>query len=106
MRDRAWMYAAWVSDTHPVPEGEYAMFTDFICPPDSNCRYVAGVHVYIMDSTGNICIAILSNSHDEIFQKIQPNSFEDCCTMAVKMFLGSFKSDVMKEFPPYWGRVK
>jgi hypothetical protein len=101
MWDRARTYAAWVRDVHPVPEGEYAMFTDFICPPDSNCRYVGGAHVYITDSMGNICIASLSNSHSEIYQKTQPNSLDDCCTMAVKIFLGCFKADVMEEFPPY-----
>lgn len=101
MWDRARAYAAWVRDTHPVPEGEYAMFTDFICPPDSNCRYVGGVQVYITDSTGHICYTTLINSKHEIYQKTQPDSLDDCCAMVVKRFLLGFKHDVMQEFPPY-----
>jgi len=101
MWDRARTYATWVRDAHPVPEGEYAMFTDFICPPDSNCSRVGGVHVYITDSTGNICYTTLINSKHEIYQKTQPDSLHDCCTMAVERFLIGLKQDAIKLFPRY-----
>jgi hypothetical protein len=101
MWDRARAYAAWVRDTHPVPEGEYAMFTDFICPSDSNCSRVGGVHAYIIDSTGHICCTSLANSHHGIFHEIQADSLSDCCTMAVKIFLWNLKRDVMQKYPPY-----
>ena len=101
MWKRVWMYAAWVREAHPVSEGEYSMFTDFICPPNSNCRYVGGVHVYIMDSMGHICYTTLINSKHEIFQKTQPNSLEDCCMMAVERFLVGLKQDAIELFPPY-----
>jgi len=101
MWDRARAYAAWVRDAHQVPEAEYAMFTDFICPPDSNCIRVGGVQVYIMDSRGNLCYTTLINSHHEIYQKIQPDSLDDCCNMAVKRFFLSLKQDVMEVFPLY-----
>ena len=101
MWDRVRAYAAWVRDAHPVPEGEYAMFTDFICPPDSNCSRVGGVHVYITDSRGHICITTLINSKHEIYQRTQPDSLDDCCNMAVKRFLVNFKKDAMEEFPLY-----
>lgn len=101
MWDRARAYAAWVRDAHPVPEGEYAVFTDFICPPDSNCIRVGGVHVYITDSTGNLCYTTLINSKHEIYQKIQPDSLDDCCNMAVKRLLVSLKKDAMEVYPLY-----
>jgi hypothetical protein len=101
MWDRARAYAAWIRDAHPVPEGEYAMFTDFICPSDSNCRYVGGVHVYITDSMGNICYTTLINSKHEIYQKTQPDSLHDCCAMAVERFFVGLKKDAIELFPPY-----
>jgi hypothetical protein len=101
MWERARAYAAWVRNAHPPLEGEYVMFTDFICPPNSNCRYVVGVHVYITDSTGNICYTTLINSKHEIYQKIQPDSLEDCCAMAVERFFVGLKQDAIELYPPY-----
>jgi hypothetical protein len=101
MWKRARTYAAWVKNVHPIPEGEYAIFTDFICPPNTNCRNVGGVHVYIMDSMGHICYTTLINSHHEIYRKTQPDSLDDCCTMAVNRFLVSLEQDASEVYPPY-----
>ena len=101
MWDRARAYSAWVIKAQPVPAGDFIMFTDFICPPGSNCNLVGGVHIYITDFQGNISFTSLINSKHDIYDKIKPDSLKDCCIMAVKRFLDGLSMDVMVIYPPY-----
>ena len=101
MWDRARAYSSWVIKAQPVQPGEFIMFTDFICSPDSNCHYVGGVQIYITDSQGNISYTSLINSKHGIYNKIKPHSLKDCCVMAIKRFLEGLSLDVMVLYPPY-----
>ncbi len=94
-------YSAWVAEAQPVPAGDFIMFTDFICSPDSNCQYVGGVNVYVSDAQGNISIASVINSKHGIYHRVQPDSFRDCAVMAVERLNRVLSMDVMDFYPPY-----
>jgi len=99
--DRARAYSAWVKKTQPVPAGDFIMFNDFICPPNSDCNSVLGVNIYVADFQGNISYTSVINSKHEIYKFIKPNSLKDCCIMVIKRFLEGLSMDVMDLYPPY-----
>lgn len=45
--------------------------------------------------------SVLINSHHKMYQSIQPDSLDDCCVLAVRLFVKNLELDAIELFPPY-----
>lgn len=80
-----WLYARSVRDyvrQHPV-DSDYVLFADYWFAPHGQ---VWAVHFVVCDRTGEWVIADLQNSHQDAFQRINPQNLDDCDRLVLERF--------------------
>jgi len=80
-----WLFARTVRDyvrEHPA-DSDYVLFPDYWLNPRGQ---VWAVHFVLCDRTGEWVIADLQNSHQDDFQRINPNNLADCDRLVLERF--------------------
>jgi hypothetical protein len=80
-----WLFARSVREhlrQHPA-DSDYVLFADYWFAPNNR---VWAVHFVVCDRVGQWVIVDLQNSHQEAFQRINPQNLDDCDRLVLDRF--------------------
>ncbi|MFC1543028.1 hypothetical protein ACFL4K_00650 [Candidatus Neomarinimicrobiota bacterium] len=91
LRRSAETFSARISES--AIETEYALLVEILSNPDES--WVGGVHFYLVDQTGRIASAGLSNSHHQVFKDVEPQDREGGYRVLTGMLEASWGSKLV-----------
>ena len=92
--NRARAYGAWVASAHP--EGDFHLFTEVLSHPSGA---VIGIHLYVVDASGQLAFQRLMNSHH--FGGNVPADPLAAALRILRIFMRDIDRPADEVFPPY-----
>jgi len=92
--NRARAYGAWVAGSHP--EGDFHLFTEVLTHPSGA---IIGIHLYVVDASGQVAYQRLMNSHH--FGGNTPADPRDAALRILWVFMRDIDRRADEVFPPY-----